>query len=287
MKGLGKILLMMRPPNSFMTGIGVIFSYMVYAGRPPSLILAVIGFLTGYLVCGGSMLINDYVDRLVDAVNKPWKPLPSGQVSPRMVLWSSLVCFTIPVLLNLLVSPSTVLVAITYGFIGYLYSYMRRHWWSHYLVGISTTGPIIYGYVAAGAPAKWLVFTIMFAATMTLISSSREFVKAMQDIEGDKKYGYVTVAIMFGPRRAGVLSVAHGVAGLVIGLAAGIVAGTSIWYEVLLLLAGIAFTREAMIAYKNPWDKTLLEKTRKKMLAYMMLGLIAFWLSTLPPRIPV
>ena len=287
MKGLGKILLMMRPPNSFMTGIGVIFSYMVYAGKPPSPLLAVIGFLTGYLVCGGSMLINDYVDRMVDAINKPWKPLPSGQVSPRAVLWSSIACFTIPVLLNILISPGTVAAAIAYGFIGYMYSYMRKHWWSHYLVGFSTTGPIIYGYIAAGAPQHWLVFTIMFATTMTLISTSREFIKAMQDIEGDRRYGYVTAAIMYGPRKAGLLAVTHSIAGVAIGLAAGILAGTSIWYEIILFIAGIMFIREARRAYEKPGDKELLEKTRKKMLAYMMLGLIAFWLSTIPPRIPV
>ncbi len=41
--------------------------------------------LAGPLLCGMSQAINDYFDREVDAVNEPWRVLPSGKLTLRQV----------------------------------------------------------------------------------------------------------------------------------------------------------------------------------------------------------
>jgi hypothetical protein len=40
-------------------------------------------FLTGFTLTGAAMVINDYYDRDIDAVNEPGRPIPNGEVKPR------------------------------------------------------------------------------------------------------------------------------------------------------------------------------------------------------------
>ena len=45
-----------------------------------------VGFLlSGPLLCGMSQSINDYFDREVDAVNEPWRAIPSGRLNINQV----------------------------------------------------------------------------------------------------------------------------------------------------------------------------------------------------------
>lgn len=45
-----------------------------------------VGFLlSGPLLCGMGQSINDYFDREVDAINEPWRPIPSGRLNLNQV----------------------------------------------------------------------------------------------------------------------------------------------------------------------------------------------------------
>ena len=60
---------------------GVVSSGVPLAERWPFLVAGVL--LTGPLVCGTSQAVNDWFDRHVDAINEPWRPIPSGRVAGR------------------------------------------------------------------------------------------------------------------------------------------------------------------------------------------------------------
>ncbi len=284
--GLRDYLLMLRPINCFMTGVGAVFAIMVYEqSLTPSIVKVLIGFITGFLGCAAPMLINDYVDRNVDAVNKPWKPIPSGRVDARTILFLSIVLLITPLPLNLLLGINAFLVASFYIITGYFYSFLRRYWWSHGIVALSTTGPVVYGYVVAGAPQEKLMFTILFASTMFVVTLGREIVKAIMDIEGDKKYGYVTLPIKYGVEKALKTIPLMAVTGSTLGVLAGILGHASIAYLVLILVAGGLYTLEAFNVYRSKNNKQVLEKARKNMLGAMMIGLLAFWFSGIGPVI--
>ena len=284
--GLRDYILMIRPVNCFMTGIGVVFAIMVYENTlTPSIFKFLTGFLTGFLGCAAPMLINDYVDRGVDAVNKPWKPIPSSRVNAEIVLVLSIVFLIIPLPLNLFLGVNAFLVATFYMITGYFYSFLRRYWWSHGIVALSTTAPVVYGYIVAGAPQEKLTFTILFASTMFVVTLGREIVKAVMDIEGDKKYGYVTLPIKYGADRALETIPLMAVTGSTLGVLAGILGHASIAYLVLILVAGGLYTLEAFSVYRSNDNKQVLEKARKNMLGAMMIGLLAFWFSDIGPVI--
>lgn len=280
MSWLKELFIMTRPLNSFMAGIGAVFAYLVFTGyRPDCLLCIIIGFATGYLGAASSMLINDYIDREVDVINKPWKPIPSGKINPRTVYYASIYALVVIPVLNTLLGITPLIVALTYSITGYLYSYLRKYWWSHFIVSISTTAPIIYGYVLAGTPADKLVFTALFTATIFIITTGREVLKAVMDIAGDRRYGYVTIPIKYGVETSRKIILLAGMSGPLMGILAGIIGGAGVLYHTLIIIAGAIYLVHAYMSYKRINSKAVLEKSRKNMLYAMMIGLIAFWLS--------
>ncbi|MGC8983006.1 MAG: UbiA family prenyltransferase [Desulfurococcaceae archaeon] len=277
--GVKHYLLMMRPANSALSGFGAAFAVLAYTGYSPrSLLLPTCAFATGFLLTASSMLVNDVVDVEVDRVNKPWKPLPSGKASPRAALALAAAFFLAGVLSGLPAGWPAVLVALAYGLLGVSYSYARKHWLSSTMVAASTTGPVVYGYVVAGLPAGLEAFTIVFAATMFLVTLGREYLKSVQDYEGDLKQGYKTIATVFGVEAAYKAMLAVGAGGAALGLSTLLLPGLSHAYKALIVLAAAAYLLSITRAYKERTSRAL-EKSRRATLAAMAIGMAAFWLS--------
>jgi len=263
-------------PNSLLTGLGVVFALLVYCDWRVNPSTALIGFLTGFFGTAASMMVNDYVDRHVDAVNKPWKPIPSGAVDPVKVLYASVALIVLAVAVNAFASALALATALVYAVLAYGYSFLRKHWWSHFIVSAATTAPVVYGYALAGAPADKLWFTALFAAAMFLATTGREVVKAVMDMEGDKACGYVTLPIKYGVEAARRVVLVHAVAAPVAGVLAGVVGGSSILYYALMLVASAIYSYSMLEAYKHAGDRAVLEKARRRALAAMAVGLLAF-----------
>ncbi|AFK50893.1 geranylgeranylglycerol-phosphategeranylgeranyltransferase [Thermogladius calderae 1633] len=286
--GLRDYVAMTRPVNSLMSGLGALMALLVYRGyTPPGILVAVVATATGYLSTAASMLVNDYVDAAVDAVNKPWKPIPSGRVSRETTRSLGLALAVSSIVLNALLALAEpglgwlpALVVAVYTLVGLAYSYLRAHWWSHLLVSLSTTGPVVYGYVLAGPPQGKLAFTAAFTVLVFLVTTGREVVKALQDVEGDKKAGYKTIPIVFGAEASRRLVLVIGASAPFLALVAYAFNGSTA-FLVLILLAAAAYLHQAVKAYSRPTDKKVLEDARVKMLASMVLGLVAFWASGL------
>lgn len=275
-------IVLIRLPNSIMSGLGVVFTIIAFKKyvleAPGDYWLLVTGFFTGFLATAASMIYNDVVDAPVDMVNKPWRPIPSGRVTPRRALILSAAMALLAVAIN---APRPVLAAVTalYTALGIGYSRTRGRWWSQLLVATSTTGPVVYGSLCAESVHSPR-FATMFAITIFVVTLGREVLKAIQDIEGDKRYGYETIPIRFGVENAYKTLVVAGVTGPILGLLAGLMPGPGAWYLALIAIAGALYGYSALEAYFSR-TREVLEKSRKRMLAGMMIGLLALWLSGL------
>ena len=83
------ILRLIRPANCFMMGfavfVGIILAHSVFSNV--LLLKIIFGFCTGFFLTGAAMIINDYFDRKIDAINEPSRPIPAGLVSPNEALF--------------------------------------------------------------------------------------------------------------------------------------------------------------------------------------------------------
>ncbi|MCX8003443.1 MAG: chlorophyll synthase ChlG [Burkholderiaceae bacterium] len=68
-------------PPMWAFACGAVSSGVPLAERWDALVLGML--LAGPLLCGASQALNDWFDREVDAINEPWRPIPSGRVPGR------------------------------------------------------------------------------------------------------------------------------------------------------------------------------------------------------------
>lgn len=271
---------LVRLPNSILSGLGALFSILVYSGYSANPLVLSIGFITGFLLTGASMVVNDVVDLEVDKVNKPWKPLPRGDASVQSSLVLAVVMVAVALALNTYLGTPALLVSVVYCALGISYSFMRKYWWSHVLVATSTTGPVVYGYVVTGAPRRDLYFTTVFTAVVVAVNLGREFLKALQDYEGDLAKGYKTIATRLGVEKALRAMLVTGVVGSALALYT-LALSVSLAYKALIAVAAALYAYSVLAAYKHSSRREVLENSRKKTLIAMFIGTVAFWLSKL------
>jgi len=107
MNKLSGYLRLMRPVNCTMMGFAVLVGAVLANPQIGSLnwLYILFGFLTGFMFCAAAMVINDYYDRKIDAINEPQRPIPSGTIKPKesLVFMAGLV--VVGFVFSLLVAP--------------------------------------------------------------------------------------------------------------------------------------------------------------------------------------
>ncbi|OYT40908.1 MAG: geranylgeranylglyceryl phosphate synthase [Desulfurococcales archaeon ex4484_58] len=280
--GLRDYIVSFRVLNSSMTGLGIVFAIILYSGWKPDIMVLVIGFLTGFLGSSSAMLINDYMDRYVDSINKPWKPIPSGRVDPLKIRDLSILFLVLTIIINIPLGAIVVLVTTIYALISYIYSFLRKHWWSQLIVAFSTTSPIVYGYFAVNPEQKYMLLATLYSLTIFTASISREVLKAVIDIEGDKKQGYNTIPLKIGLEKTIKLLKISALTSTILAYMTGVICRVSIYYYILITITVTIYLYEIINSTRNIEDKEKLDRARKNILYAMLIGLIAY-LTTYPP----
>ena len=175
------------------------------AGQPDAGIV-VLAALVGAFVGGGANTINDYYYVEIDRINKPRRPLPSGELSPDWAFLQWLLLSLVGVSLNLFLPSLAFWIAL--GAVGVLFLYSAKLkktlLWGNLTVAVMTAMALVYGAVVAGNPAQAIV-PALFAF---LINLGREVVKDVEDLPGDLGGNARTFPARFGVKRSLVLATA-------------------------------------------------------------------------------
>ncbi|HYC11919.1 MAG TPA: geranylgeranylglycerol-phosphate geranylgeranyltransferase [Nitrososphaerales archaeon] len=185
-----------RPVNCAMIGFAVVVGEFV--SRPPtvSVVQSAFGFLTGFFICAYSMAVNDILDAEVDRVNQPGRPIPSGRMTPQganrlsvLALLAGMACSVLSL------SLVAVAVAAAYAFLSWLYSHTakKQGFGGNLIVASSLAIPFVYGGIISGGAILGSLLLLM-ALTAFFAGVGREVVKAMADVEGDRKRGINSIA---------------------------------------------------------------------------------------------
>jgi geranylgeranylglycerol-phosphate geranylgeranyltransferase len=75
-----------RPVNSGMMGLAVLIGEAITLQGGLLPLPSLLGFVTAFALTASSMVLNDYYDREVDAVNEPGRPIPRGVIRPGEAL---------------------------------------------------------------------------------------------------------------------------------------------------------------------------------------------------------
>ncbi len=184
---------------------GVVSSGVSPSGQYWQIILGIL--LAGPIVCGMSQAANDWCDRHVDAINEPYRPIPSGQIPGRWGLWIALAMSVLSLFVGLQLGPwgfgATVFgVLAAWAYSAEPIRLKRSGWWGPGLVALCYEGlPWFTGaaVLSIGAPS-WPVITI--AALYAIGAHGIMTLNDFKALEGDRKMGVNSLPVTLGPDRA-------------------------------------------------------------------------------------
>lgn len=191
---------LIRPSNVVITALSVFVSCLLAGGRAGDIAPMILASLAAGLIGGGGMVVNDIFDVEIDRINKPERPLPRGDVTPRSAASFYALLTAVGLLLNLFLHSSAQAIAAGAAVLIFFYSYKLKSTplFGNVAVGLLTGLAFIYGGAAVGNIDRAVV-PALFAF---LINIGRELIKDMEDVEGDALHHAATFPVKFGMRPA-------------------------------------------------------------------------------------
>jgi geranylgeranylglycerol-phosphate geranylgeranyltransferase len=233
------------------------------------------GFLTGFMLTAAAMTINDYYDRVIDAINEPSRPIPSGLVSARQALAFVFVLSVVGFVFAYLTSVLCLVVAVISWVVvvAYVTIGKRSGLPGNFLVSTCVAIPFIYGslIVLSNVPLSVLLFTLM----AFLSNTGREITKGIVDVKGDKAEGIKTLAVRYGERTAAVVAAVFyllAVSMTPLPLHLGIV---SFRFIPFVLATDLGFAVSSFLLLKD-YSRENARKIKNLVLLWFILGLLAF-----------
>ncbi|MFB6251940.1 MAG: geranylgeranylglycerol-phosphate geranylgeranyltransferase [Halobellus sp.] len=146
--------------------------------------------------------INDYFDRDIDRINRPDRPIPRGAISARGTLVFSAALFLSAVVaaLTLPLAALAIAVANLLALVAYTEVFKGLPAIGNVVVAYLTGSTFLFGAAAVGRlwnPAVLVLFALAALATVT-----REIVKDVEDLVGDREEGLRTLPIVIGESSA-------------------------------------------------------------------------------------
>lgn len=186
----------MRPVNAAITFFTVVVAAVICIDGPyiaPKIFFAA---LSAALTAAAGNVINDIFDIEIDRINRPDRPLPSGdlKISQALGFYAALVLFSI--FMSSLINLAALVIEVATTILLFLYSILlkKKPLTGNLLVSFLTGLAFIYGGVAVG---NWS-YALIPAIFAFLINLLRELVKDMEDVEGDSAKGAVTFPGKYG-----------------------------------------------------------------------------------------
>ncbi|GAA0201844.1 geranylgeranylglycerol-phosphate geranylgeranyltransferase [Haladaptatus pallidirubidus] len=205
-----------RPGNTFAAGvltfIGAFVAGGVFTDAKPVQVAGAV--LATWLATGAGNAINDYFDREIDRINAPERPIPRGAVSPRGALFFSGLLFAGAVV-SVLVLPllAIAIAAINLlALVAYTKLFKGLPGVGNAVVAYLGGSTFLFGSVAvaadagssavplgsdAGNHAAFILFVLAGLSTFT-----REIIKDVEDMAGDREEGLNTLPLAIGARPA-------------------------------------------------------------------------------------
>ncbi len=179
---------LLRPGNAVMGALAVMvggFLVLSRLGYPQELLLGLaLAMLAAFLILGAGNTINDYFDIESDRVNRPRRPIPSRQVGRRKALAFSIALFLIGIALSGFINWVCFAIAVINSLVLVAYSRMLQD--KVILGNIAISYLVGSTFLFGGAAVGNLTLPLLLMLLAGLSNLSREIVKDLEDIEGDR-----------------------------------------------------------------------------------------------------
>ena len=243
--------------------------------------------LSGPLMTGYTQTLNDFYDREIDAINEPYRPIPSGAISIPQVVTQILVLLLAGIILAVLLDIwaghsffSVTCIALLGTFLAYIYSapplkLKQNGWLGNYALGASYIAlPWWVGHALFGELNLTIIILTLF---YSLAGLGIAVVNDFKSVEGDQQLGLKSIPVMFGVTTAAWVCVIMidvfqaGIAGYLISI------HENLYATILLLLIIPQITFQDMYFLRNPLENDV--KYQASAQPFLVLGMLVAGLA--------
>jgi chlorophyll synthase len=243
--------------------------------------------LSGPLMTGYTQTLNDFYDREIDAINEPYRPIPSGAISIPQVVTQIIVLLLGGVGVAYFLDRVSghdfpVMTCLTLGgtFIAYIYSapplkLKQNGWLGNYALGASYIAlPWWAGHALFGELTwKVAILTLIYSLAGLGIAVVNDF----KSVEGDRVLGLKSLPVMFGINTAAWICVIAidvfqaGIAGYLISI------GQNLYATIVLLLVIPQIVFQDMYFLRDPLKNDV--KYQASAQPFLVLGMLVVGLA--------
>ncbi|BAI89082.1 MULTISPECIES: chlorophyll synthase ChlG [Arthrospira] len=243
--------------------------------------------LSGPLMAGYTQTLNDFYDRDLDAINEPYRPIPSGAISIPQVVSQILILLGAGIGLAYILDiwaghefPMVTVLCIGGAFVSYIYSapplkLKKNGWLGNYALGASYIAlPWWAGHALFGELNPTIVVLTLF---YSLAGLGIAIVNDFKSVEGDRQLGLQSLPVMFGVTTAAwicVLMIDIFQAGVALYL---ISIQQNLYATILLLLVIPQITFQDMYFLRNPLENDV--KYQASAQPFLVLGMLVVGLA--------
>jgi len=278
---------LMRPVNCLMMGFAVIVGAVISKQSFEDILFSnlVYGFITGFTLAAASMVINDFCDKDIDAINEPSRPIPSGLIKPEEALVFASVLTAIGFVAAFLTNTANALVtslcfmtaiiswtvSVAYATVG-----KRTGLLGNFLVSACVAIPFIYGSLAVTSTVE---LNVLILASMAFLSNTgREITKGIVDVRGDRIRNVQTLAVRYEEKTAAVVATLFYLSAVLLSPLPWFLNRVSIWFLPLVAITDFGLVASSVSLLKN-YSRENARKVKRMVLLWFTTGLLAFILG--------
>jgi geranylgeranylglycerol-phosphate geranylgeranyltransferase len=225
-------------------------------------------------------VINDYFDQETDKINRPKRPLISGDVKPQTALYIAIILFTIGTVLAITLPFTATVIAVVVVLPLMIF-------YSIWFKGMPLVGNLIIAFILgvtflfAGAALNEMKIMMTPAVLAFGLTIVRELIKDIGDVEGDRKVNLKTFPVVAGVKRSWILA---SVFACLIGIGAIVPYATgkyNYWY-IIFVLFGIEIPLVITVLSMMKSPTIITAKRIAQLLKFSTIaGVFAVWLGSI------
>jgi 4-hydroxybenzoate polyprenyltransferase/geranylgeranylglycerol-phosphate geranylgeranyltransferase len=191
----------MRPYTVIWCGLVSLIGSCIAFGDFPSVKTALLVFFIPMMGWIAGLYLSDYLDKHLDLIEKPHRPIPSGRIKPKEALmvggFFAVTGFSLSFLLNFY----NIILVFIVAILVFLYAKISK---SQGILGNVNRGFIIVAAYIFGVfsidsnPQSIPIYVWLLSLVFFIHDTNSNLVGAIRDVKGDKKGGYETIPVKYG-----------------------------------------------------------------------------------------
>lgn len=156
------------------------------------------------------LYLSDYLDRDLDAIEKPHRPIPSGRIHPTEALIIGAILAFSGLFLSYILSIWNFILVFVVALLVFSYAKLSksRGILGNLNRGLVTVAAYIFGVSTTGhSPQFFPLYVWLLSLVFLLHDTNSNLVGAIRDMKGDKEGGYMTIPVKYGLTISIVLSI--------------------------------------------------------------------------------